>query len=85
MAVNVSARQLDTDQITADIEAALFNSGLDAEALTIEVTETTLMSNVEETARRLTAIKRSACRSRSMTSAPDTPPLPICSGFPSMR
>jgi EAL domain-containing protein (putative c-di-GMP-specific phosphodiesterase class I) len=57
MAVNVSGRQLDTDQITADIEAALSESGLDAEALTIEVTETALMRNIEETARRLTAIK----------------------------
>ncbi len=57
IAVNVSGRQLDTDQITADIEAALGASGLSPEALTIEVTETTLMRNVEETARRLAAIK----------------------------
>jgi diguanylate cyclase (GGDEF)-like protein len=58
MAVNVSGRQLDSDQITADIEAALSHSGLDPAALTIEVTETTLMRNIEETARRLTAIKQ---------------------------
>ncbi len=51
MAVNVSARQLDTDQLIADIEDALADSGLDPEALTIEITETTLMRNVEETAR----------------------------------
>jgi diguanylate cyclase (GGDEF)-like protein len=57
MAVNVSGRQLDTDRITADIETALEHSGLDPSALTIEVTETSLMRNVEETARRLTAIK----------------------------
>ncbi len=57
MAVNVSARQLDTDQLVTDIETALSDSGLDPEALTIEVTETTLMRDVEETARRLTAIK----------------------------
>jgi diguanylate cyclase (GGDEF)-like protein len=57
MAVNVSARQLDTDQITTDIEAALSRSGLDPEALTIEVTETTLMRNIEETASRLAEIK----------------------------
>jgi diguanylate cyclase (GGDEF)-like protein len=57
MAVNVSARQLDTDRITADVEAALQRSGLEPSALTIEVTETTLMRNVEETARRLSAIK----------------------------
>jgi diguanylate cyclase (GGDEF)-like protein len=58
MAVNVSARQLDSDQIVADIEGALAGSGLDAEALTIEVTETTLMRNAEETAGRLVAIKQ---------------------------
>jgi len=57
MAVNVSGRQLDTDQLIGDIEDALSDSGLDPEALTIEITETTLMRNVGETARRLTAIK----------------------------
>ncbi len=57
MAVNVSARQLDTDQLLTDVEEALSNSGLDPAALTIEVTETTLMRNIEETARRLTEIK----------------------------
>jgi len=57
MAVNVSGRQLDTDQLIADIEDALSHSGLDPAALTIEITETTLMRNVQETARRLTAIK----------------------------
>ena len=57
MAVNVSGRQLDTDQLITDIEDALSDSGLDPEALTIEITETTLMRNVEETARRLTQIK----------------------------
>jgi diguanylate cyclase (GGDEF)-like protein len=57
MAVNVSGRQLDTDQLVTDIEGALSESGLDPGALTIEITETTLMRNVEETARRLTAVK----------------------------
>ena len=62
MAVNVSGRQLDSDQLTDDIEGALSGSGLDPDALTIEVTETTLMRNVEETARRLTAIKELGVR-----------------------
>ena len=57
MAVNVSGRQLDTDQLIADIEGALSDSGLDPGALTIEITETTLMRNIEETARRLDQIK----------------------------
>jgi len=57
MAVNVSGRQLDTDQLNADIEGALGDSGLDPAALTIEITETTLMRNIEETARRLDQVK----------------------------
>ncbi len=62
MAVNVSGRQLDSDQLIADIEGALADSGLEPEALTIEITETTLMRNVEETARRLAAIKQLGVR-----------------------
>jgi diguanylate cyclase (GGDEF)-like protein len=62
MAVNVSGRQLDTDQLLADIEGALSQSGLDPTALTIEITETTLMRNAEETAHRLTAVKQLGVR-----------------------
>jgi diguanylate cyclase (GGDEF)-like protein len=57
IAVNVSARQLDCDRILTDVAGALTGSGLDPAALTIEVTETTLMQDVEETAIRLAAIK----------------------------
>ena len=62
MAVNVSARQLDGDGIVGDVQAALHQSGLEAHALTIEITETTLMRNVEETAARLLAIKELGVR-----------------------
>ncbi len=57
MAVNVSGRQLDTDHLIEDIEGALADSGMEPTALTIEITETTLMRNAEETSRRLTEIK----------------------------
>ena len=57
IAVNVSGRQLDTDQLIDDIESALASSTLCAAALTIEITETTLMRNIDETVRRLSAIK----------------------------
>ncbi|HEY7891776.1 MAG TPA: EAL domain-containing protein [Solirubrobacteraceae bacterium] len=62
VAVNVSARQLDTDQLIEDVRDALSHSGLQADALTLEITETTLMRNVEETALRLTAVKRLGVR-----------------------
>ena len=60
--MNVSARQLDTDELIADIESALAASGLDPGALTIEITETTLMRSVEDTVRRLLAIKQLGVR-----------------------
>ena len=62
MAVNVSGRQLDTDEFVTDVRDALSASELDADALTLEITETTLMRNTEETARRLTAIKELGVR-----------------------
>ncbi|HEV2998913.1 MAG TPA: diguanylate cyclase, partial [Solirubrobacteraceae bacterium] len=57
VSVNVSARQLDSDDIIATVREALQSSRIDPSTLTIELTETTLMRNAEETARRLTAIK----------------------------
>jgi diguanylate cyclase (GGDEF)-like protein len=62
MAVNVSGRQLDSDQLIADIEGALSLSGMDPGGLTIEITETTLMRNIEETARRLAQVKQLGVR-----------------------
>jgi diguanylate cyclase (GGDEF)-like protein len=62
MAVNVSGRQLDTDQVVTDIQDALSHSGLDPGALTIEITETTLMRNIEQTSRRLKAAKELGVR-----------------------
>jgi diguanylate cyclase (GGDEF)-like protein len=57
MAVNVSARQLDSDEFVTEVQDALEQSGLDPRALTIEITETTLMRDTEQTIRRLSAIK----------------------------
>lgn len=57
LSVNVSQLQLDTDELIEDVTGALRGSGLRPEALTLEITETTLMSNVEETARRLHELK----------------------------
>jgi diguanylate cyclase (GGDEF)-like protein len=62
MAVNVSARQLETDQFITDVTEVLRDSGLPAQALTLEITETALMRDPEATARRLRAIKELGVR-----------------------
>jgi len=62
IAVNVSARQFDHDELLDDVQSALAESGLDPEALTLEVTETTLMRDANATAQRLTAIKELGVR-----------------------
>jgi diguanylate cyclase (GGDEF)-like protein len=62
MAVNVSGRQLDSDQFILDVRDAILTSGLEAGALTLEITETTLMRNAEDTARRLRAVKELGVR-----------------------
>ena len=58
MAVNVSGRQLDTDEFSGVVGTAISERGLDASALTIEITETALMRNAEETVRCLTAVRK---------------------------
>src|SRR5207249_4310477 len=57
VSVNVSGAQLDGDDIVDHIREALDASGLDATSLIIEMTETALMRNADDTARRLKAIK----------------------------
>jgi diguanylate cyclase (GGDEF)-like protein len=57
VAVNVSARQLDTDRFIEDVRAALDVSGLEGSALTLDITETTIMRDAEETAERLLEVK----------------------------
>ena len=57
ISVNVSGRQLDRDIIVDHVRDALTESGLDPAVLTLEVTETALMRNVDTTARRLHELK----------------------------
>jgi diguanylate cyclase (GGDEF)-like protein len=62
IAVNVAARQLDRDEFVEEVREVLNESGLEPEQLTIEITETTIMANAEETAGRLAAIKEIGVR-----------------------
>ncbi|HEY3435655.1 MAG TPA: GGDEF domain-containing phosphodiesterase, partial [Solirubrobacterales bacterium] len=62
LSVNVSQLQLDTDDLIDDVKLALAASGLPPQALTLEITETSLMSDAEETARRLEELKELGVR-----------------------
>ncbi len=62
IAVNVSACQLDTDDFVTVVEHALQETGLDPGSLTIEITETALMRDADQTALRLAAVKELGVR-----------------------
>jgi diguanylate cyclase (GGDEF)-like protein len=62
MSVNVSARQLDSDGLLDDVRDALRESELDPVALTLEITETTLMRDPDATALRLASLKQLGVR-----------------------
>ena len=62
VSVNVSARQLDRDELIDDVRDALVVSGLHPGELTLEVTESTLMRDPGETARRLDELKHLGVR-----------------------
>jgi diguanylate cyclase (GGDEF)-like protein len=57
IAVNVSARQLDDDRFVDEVACTLAVTGLDPGALTLEITETTLMSDPDAAARRVGELK----------------------------
>jgi diguanylate cyclase (GGDEF)-like protein len=57
MAVNVSGRQLEDDSLLEDVRGALRDTGLPAQALTLEVTETAVMHDAELVGRRLDRLK----------------------------
>ena len=60
--VNVSSVQLRSDAFLDTVEAALVNSGLPAQRLTIEITETVLMADVGRTAALLRSLKELGVR-----------------------
>jgi diguanylate cyclase (GGDEF)-like protein/PAS domain S-box-containing protein len=57
MSVNVSMRQLESDQLVIDVRDALATSGLDPAMLILEVTESTLMRDSVATVARLNTLK----------------------------
>jgi diguanylate cyclase (GGDEF)-like protein len=57
MSVNLSARQLESDNLVDDVRAALSDSGFEPNALVLEITETTIMSDTALMVDRLIALK----------------------------
>jgi diguanylate cyclase (GGDEF)-like protein len=57
MAINVSARQLDQPDLVQDVADTLASTGLDPAALTLEITESTLMRDPGAAASRCHALK----------------------------
>jgi EAL domain-containing protein (putative c-di-GMP-specific phosphodiesterase class I) len=55
--VNLSARELLDPQLPAEVERALAAAGLEPGALTVEITESVLMSDVEAAKTRLAELK----------------------------
>lgn len=58
ISVNLSGRQLDDINLVSEIEAALQESGLDGRRLKLEVTESMILGNPEQTASILMDMKR---------------------------
>ncbi|MCW2548767.1 MAG: putative diguanylate cyclase/phosphodiesterase with sensor, partial [Mycobacterium sp.] len=57
ISVNVSARQLATESLVVDVRDALSESGLDPDALILEITETAVMADIATSARLVAALK----------------------------
>ncbi|MGZ4399711.1 MAG: putative bifunctional diguanylate cyclase/phosphodiesterase [Gaiellaceae bacterium] len=57
ISVNLSARQLQSDSIVADVRFALESSGLPASSLVLEITETVMMADTDFAVQRLHDLK----------------------------
>jgi diguanylate cyclase (GGDEF)-like protein len=62
VAVNASAIQLESEEFSGDVHRVLAETGLDPSRLTIEITESALMRDAHDTARRLASLKAQGVR-----------------------
>jgi EAL domain-containing protein (putative c-di-GMP-specific phosphodiesterase class I) len=62
VSVNISARQLETDDVIRDVSSALRDSGFDPRSLIVELTETAIMRNMPDAVLRLQALKTMGVR-----------------------
>jgi EAL domain-containing protein (putative c-di-GMP-specific phosphodiesterase class I) len=57
MSVNIAARQLASDSFVAEVTGALASSGLPADRLVLEITETAVLDDMAGVVRRLSALR----------------------------
>jgi EAL domain-containing protein (putative c-di-GMP-specific phosphodiesterase class I) len=62
ISVNVSARQLSDSRLVEDVEFALAESGLNPQSLALEMTESSIMGNTEQTLAILESLKAMGIR-----------------------
>jgi diguanylate cyclase (GGDEF)-like protein len=62
MSVNVSVRQLETEGLVDDVRSALRSSGFPPSSLTLEITESAIMKDVDAVVPRLAALKCTGVR-----------------------
>ena len=62
ISVNVSSRQLETDDLVTVVQAALASSGFPASSLTLEITETAIMKNVSAVVSLLSSLRELGVR-----------------------
>jgi EAL domain-containing protein (putative c-di-GMP-specific phosphodiesterase class I) len=62
MSINVSARQLQTDDFIDDVAAVIGLTGISPASLTLEITESTIMDDTVATIEKLRALKRLGVR-----------------------
>jgi EAL domain-containing protein (putative c-di-GMP-specific phosphodiesterase class I) len=85
VAVNLSARNLLDRELPADVARVLQRHGCAPERLVLEITETTMMSELDVVEDVLAQLRRLGVELSSTTSAPATRPWPSCSGCGSTR
>ncbi len=62
LSVNISVRQLESDSLVADVQAALAASGLDPSLLVLEITESILMIDRQHTVETLSRLRATGIR-----------------------
>ena len=85
MAVNLSARQFNDENLMHDVADILEETEMDPAILELEITESMLMHNVEKAMRTLNSLKQIGVRLAIDDFAPVTRPFPISRNFPSTQ